>query len=119
MKLAMVRNSLPAFLLLALLLPLGLCSAPAFGQAHPIETFSPADLPKYRKDADLGDASAEYKLGALYVFGDGVPQDYAEGVRWWRKAAEQGDVDAQFSLGFAYNEGEGVTQDYEAAVGWY
>ena len=38
--------------------------------------------------------------------GRGVPQDYAEAVRWYRKAAEQGNATAQFSLGFMYDEGQ-------------
>ena len=51
----------------------------------------------------------------LYDNGQGVPQDYAEAVRWYRKAAEQGHSDAQFSLGSAYAEGKGVPQDYVLA----
>ena len=32
----------------------------------------------------------QYNLGLLYHHGRGVPQDYAEAMRWYRKAAEQG-----------------------------
>ncbi len=38
---------------------------------------------------------------------EGVPQDYAEAVKWYRLAAEQGDAGAQFSLGLMYASGRG------------
>jgi len=37
-----------------------------------------------------GDASAQSNLGLMYATGQGVPQDYAEAVRWYRRAADQG-----------------------------
>ena len=39
--------------------------------------------------------------------GQGVPQDYAEAVRWYRKAADQGHAGAQFNLGVMYDKAEG------------
>ena len=36
--------------------------------------------------------------------GQGVPQDYAEAVKWYRKAAEQGDVNAQHNIGLMYTQ---------------
>ncbi len=50
--------------------------------------------------------------------GQGVPQDYAEAVRWWRLAAEQGHVSAQNNLGTMYRSGQGVPQDYVEAHKW-
>jgi TPR repeat protein len=44
----------------------------------------------YQKAAKQGHAEAQYRLGVAYVYGKGVPQDYAEAVRWYRKAADQG-----------------------------
>ncbi len=51
--------------------------------------------------------------------GQGVPQDYAEAVKWYRLAAEQGDAGAQYNLGDMYANGQGVPQDYAEAVKWY
>ena len=34
--------------------------------------------------ADQGNADAQYNLGVLYEKGQGVPQDYAEAVKWYR-----------------------------------
>jgi hypothetical protein len=38
--------------------------------------------------ADQGDARAQSILGLMYESGRGVPQDYAEAVKWYRKAAD-------------------------------
>ena len=37
----------------------------------------------------------------------GLPQDYAEAMKWYLKAADQGDVYAQYELGIMYAEGNG------------
>ena len=49
--------------------------------------------------AEQGDAGAEFMLGAMYNFGEGVLQDYARASLWYRKAADQGVVGAQYNLG--------------------
>ena len=51
--------------------------------------------------------------------GRGVPQDYAEAMKWYRKAADQGHAMAQFNLGLMYYYGRGVPQDYAEAMKWY
>ena len=42
----------------------------------------------------------------MYEHGEGVPQDYAEAVRWYRLAADQGYASAQYNLGVMYNNGK-------------
>ena len=69
--------------------------------------------------ANSDDAEAQFSLGLMYELGQGVPQDYAEAVKWYRMAAEQGHAAAQFNLGLMYAEGQGVTQDHTEAVKWY
>ena len=71
------------------------------------------------KDAERGNANAQYNLGVMYSQGLGVTQDHAEAVKWYRKAAEQGLADAQYNLGVMYSQGLGVTQDHAEAVKWY
>jgi hypothetical protein len=58
-------------------------------------------------------------LGLMYAFGQGVPQDYQEALRWYHLAAAQGDPQAQFYLGVAYYRGQGVPRDYQEAAKWY
>ena len=55
----------------------------------------------------------------MYSDGQGVIQNYKEGLEWYRKAAEQGNADAQFNLGLKYIKGEGVPQDYIKACKWF
>ena len=55
----------------------------------------------------------------MYDLGYGVPQDYAEAVKWYRRAAEQGLAKAQTNLGFMYNDGQGVQQEYVKAHIWF
>ena len=69
--------------------------------------------------AEQGDAAAQSELGWKYAKGDGVPQSYAEAVKWFRKAADQGNVPAQINLGVSYARGEGVSQDFAEAAKWY
>ena len=55
----------------------------------------------------------------MYDNGQGVPQNYAEAVKWYRLAADQGDAGAQYNLGVMYDQGRGVPQNYAEAVKWY
>ena len=66
--------------------------------------------------ADQGDAGAQYNLGVMYDKAHGVPQNYAEALKWYRLAADQGDATAQYNLGFMYDEGQGVPQNYAEAA---
>jgi FOG: TPR repeat, SEL1 subfamily len=74
---------------------------------------------RFRKDAEQGDAQAQFSLGVCYDDGINVRKDSAEAVKWYRKAAEQGHVDAQFFLGSCYFIGNGVRMDYAEAVKWF
>jgi uncharacterized protein len=106
--------------------------------------FVPRDIQEavkwYRKAAEQGYAKAQYSLGFMYAdaevslpkwsneavrkhFGqfngvDVMPQNYAEGAKWYRKAAEQGNADGQRNLGVMYGNGDGVPQDYVEAYKW-
>ena len=55
----------------------------------------------------------------MYANGEGVPQDYGEGVRWYRLAADQGFASAQYNLSGMYLNGRGVPQDDGEAVRWH
>lgn len=69
--------------------------------------------------ARKGHSSAQFNLGSMYDFGDGVLKDPVQAIEWYRKAAEQGDADAQFSLGRMFRYGRGIPKDSVQAVGWY
>lgn len=65
-----------------------------------------------QESAVLGNADAQFYLGAMYVQGKGVRQDYQQAKIWFEKAVAQDNADAQFLLGTMYAEGQGVHQDY-------
>lgn len=77
-------------------------------------------LSEWRPLAEAGDATAQFKLGSLYYFGQGVSQDYVEAAQWFRLAAEQGNATAQHVLGLMYyNDDLGVVKDYGEAARWF
>ena len=69
----------------------------------------------YLRDAESGDAKAQYNAGVCYANGYGVEPDVPKAVEWYKKAADQGYVYAQFNLGACYFSGSGVEQNYEKA----
>jgi len=78
------------------------------------------NIGELKREAEAGDAAAENNLGAAYLLGGrGVPQDYAEAMRWFLKAADQGYAEAQTNLGMMYDHAKGVPQDYPEAMRWY
>ena len=84
-----------------------------------------ADTPltsEWRKKAEAGEAEFQELMGECYadVYSSfGVPQDFAEAVKWYRLAAKQGNAMAQNNLGRMYDKGEGVSKDSVEAVKWY
>ncbi|TMQ29385.1 MAG: sel1 repeat family protein [Nitrospirae bacterium] len=85
----------------------------------PPSDISAEDLQTWHTQAAKGDATAQVLLGALYHFGDGVPQDDVKARQWYEKAAAQGDARAQVNLGGLYDNGQGVPQDYAKARRWF
>ena len=69
--------------------------------------------------AEQGDADAQFNLGIMYAYGQGVSENHTTAVKWYTKAADQGRVKAQFNLGNMYRIGEGVQKNYKTAVKWY
>ncbi len=52
----------------------------------------------WEKQANQGNADAQFLLGNAYYDGNGVKQDYSQAIFWWHKAADQGNVSAQKAL---------------------
>ena len=71
------------------------------------------------KRAGQGDAHAEFMLGFMYQFGEGVLRDDVRASLWYRKAADQGVAAAQYNLGVMYDSGQGVAQDHAKALQLY
>ncbi|MCR4299384.1 MAG: trypsin-like peptidase domain-containing protein [Gallionella sp.] len=108
------------FLILMFVTAVGACSesSPPLSKQ---EAALPAEnrLAQLQKQADSGDADAQFNLGVMYRKGEGVPKDANKAVEWWQKAAAQGYAKAQYSLGWMYYNGVGVPKDTTKAVEWY
>jgi TPR repeat protein len=72
----------------------------------------------FQQAAAQGNAEAQYQIGFLYEFGQGVAKDQTEAMKWYRQAAENGYAEAQFSIGVSYAQGRDVEQDYAKALQW-
>lgn len=73
--------------------------------------------------ADGGSAVAQARLGVMYFYGRGVPEDEELALKWTRRASDQGDVDAMYFIGTMYVFGDKLPKtvadpDQEAAR-WY
>jgi TPR repeat protein len=73
----------------------------------------------YTLAAEQGNADAQYNLGIMYEYGEGVPKDAKSAVKWYTLAAQQGQVESQYYLGAMYERGEGTPKDAKSAVKWY
>ncbi|MDS0107104.1 tetratricopeptide repeat protein [Enterobacter cloacae] len=69
-----------------------------------------------KKDANSGNALAQYKLGAMYLV---VSGDYKKAFYWTNKPAIQGNSDAQNNLGLLYYYGQGVDKNIKKAGYWW
>ena len=69
--------------------------------------------------AAQGDARAQNAIGAMYLNGQGVKQDYAEALKQFKFAAEKGNVNAQYNLGIMYAQGQHVAQNDAEAAAWF
>ena len=73
----------------------------------------------FRIHAEQGNARAQFYMGFMYSYGQGVRGGWTEAARWYHLAGEQGDTCARLQLGFAYEMSAGVRQDGSEAVRWY
>jgi len=99
---------------------LALAGALATGPAAAQPAVGPGtNLATVQTMAAAGDADAAFELGERYYFGEGLPADPVEAVRWYRVAADAGHPAAQYNLGYAYAEGEGIKRSETEALYWY
>ncbi len=69
-----------------------------------------------RAAASKGNEDAQFMLGVMYNFAQGVSQDY-ESAHWWYSLADlQGHAKAQYNLGILYFRGHGVEENRAKAA---
>lgn len=72
----------------------------------------------YEESAENGNKDAQYRLGLLYLTGNGALQDFAEAAKWLKLSAEQGYGPAQYELGMIYRSGYGLSADQVQSYVW-
>jgi len=117
------KNSLiPTTVALGILLALSTATSslgPSCSGAAAAESPRPVDADSLHRlvaRAEGGQPSAQYQLGTLYMFGEGVPQDDSLAALWIRRAAQQNHPDAEFALASLYVSGRGVPRDSSEAA---
>lgn len=68
--------------------------------------------------ARQGVAQAQFMLGVIYEYGDGVEPSYADAARWYESAAKSGLTSAETRLGLLYVHGLGVPADLGQGRRW-
>lgn len=81
-------------------------------------SYNEDDFREAKKGAENGDAEAQLTLGIMYDFGQGVPQNYTEALKWYRQSAGKGNAVAQNNLGVMYLNGQGTARDALEAAKW-
>lgn len=74
---------------------------------------------KCKREAEKGDAGAQYELGVCYATGNEVARNDYQAFRWYEKAANKGNAQAQYALANFYAQGRAVTQSTYTALIWY
>lgn len=72
----------------------------------------------YFRAAEKGEPKALRNLGLMYLAGESVKRDDAEGFRRLSAAAEKKDVEAQWAVGVLLLEGRGTAKDDALAAVW-
>lgn len=78
----------------------------------------PTALRELTPGAESGDATAQFNLGKMYLYGWGTSKNGAEAAKWFRKAAERGHAKARDLLVYMYEHGEGVQTNPAEADRW-
>lgn len=83
------------------------------------KTISQEELEQLMREAEQGDAEAQYTLAICYLNGYGVEKDLEKHIYWLRLSAEQGWSHAIYRMCLNYARGIGVEKDVEKAKYWY
>ena len=74
-----------------------------------------SDFKSVKQAAELEDSTAQWQLGRMYEFGDGVEKDKDEAVKWYKESAKRDNAIGQWRLGTMYYFGHGVDENKDKA----
>lgn len=76
------------------------------------------DVQQLHAAAEMGDSSALYQLGLIYLQGQTIEQDANKGFEYMRQAALKNHHDAKYRTGLCYAEGLGTPANQAEAAHW-
>ncbi|WP_119303462.1 tetratricopeptide repeat protein [Dongia deserti] len=79
----------------------------------------PKAVPVFARLAEIGHPVAQWLMGNIYFFGQGIPKDYAKAQAMFEAAASQGYFAAFAPTAQMYVQGLGVPADPSKAYYWY
>ena len=79
----------------------------------------PKAVPVFARLAEIGHPVAQWLMGNIYFFGQGVPKDYAKAQAMFEASAQQGYFAAFAPTAQMYMQGLGVPADPGKAYYWY
>ena len=79
----------------------------------------PQAVPVFARLAEIGHPVAEWLMGNIYFFGQGIPKDYAKAHAMFEASAQQGYFAAFAPTAQMYVQGLGVPADPSKAYYWY
>lgn len=77
------------------------------------------DIDNLIREAESGNADAQFRLVKSYSQGIGTPKDPDKARYWLSMAAENGHAEAQYRMGDTYFYGQGKEMDHAKALQWY
>ncbi|CAN0486387.1 unnamed protein product, partial [Laminaria digitata] len=66
--------------------------------------------------AEAGNAEAQFRVGRLYSFGDGLHLDPLKAIRWYNRALKNGHLMAAFNVGVHFGEFSSAHYDLKRSV---
>ena len=79
----------------------------------------PKAVPIFARLAKLGHPVAEWLMGNIYFFGQGIPKDYGKARAMFEAAADQGYFAAFAPTAQMYQQGLGIPADPSKSYYWY
>lgn len=77
-----------------------------------------SNLALLQREANAGNAEAQYQLGRMYDTGDKLERDRQKAVAWFTAAANQGHAESQYRLAISYLYGIAVTKNVATGESW-
>ncbi|KAI8881712.1 HCP-like protein, partial [Backusella circina FSU 941] len=62
---------------------------------------------------------AQFQVGLMHQYGEGVTQDYEMAMQWYQKAAKFENLDAMNYIAYLYRYGLGVAANLHTSIEWY